>query len=117
MANNEKKQLIKKHSPPSPLLKNAALSFITEEPFLRNKLCEVATDSLRLLRLRAAGYRVAATELTDPDDTPKNTLLRAIRRKDFSPESAEGKALLERYEGAMRFLTGDDSKTYFQGMN
>jgi stage V sporulation protein AC len=27
MNNNEKKQLIKKHSPPSPLLKNAALSF------------------------------------------------------------------------------------------
>ncbi len=98
-------------------VKNGELSFITAQPFLRNKLCEVATDALRLMRLSAAGYRVAATELTDPDDTPKNTLLRALRRKDFSPESEEAKALSKEYEDAMRFMTGSDSRTYFQGMD
>ena len=30
-------------------------------------------------RLRSFGYRVSALELTDPDDTPKNTLIKAIK--------------------------------------
>ncbi len=98
-------------------VKNAELSFITDHPFLRNKLCEVATDALRLMRLAAAGYRVSVAELTDPDDTPKNTLLRAIRRKDFVPEGEEARLLRAEYEEAMRFMTGGTPESYFQGMN
>jgi SAM-dependent methyltransferase len=54
------------------------LEFVSRFPHLRNKLCEALTDAIRLARLEEAGYRVAAKELTDPDDTPKNTLLEAV---------------------------------------
>ena len=87
-----------------------ALSFIAEHSMLRQKLCDAATDSLRLKLLEANGYRVAALELIDPDDTPKNVMLRALRRPDA--ESDAGLAARERamteYEAARRFLLGGE---------
>ncbi len=81
-----------------------ALAFIGEYGMLRQKLCAAATDALRLKRLEAAGYRVAALELIDPEDTPKNVMLRAVRR-ERPDEKAQAKAAAE-YEAARRFLTG-----------
>lgn len=93
-----------------------ALSFMTEQPFLANKFSETATDALRLLRLAAYGYRVSCAELTDPDDTPKNTLLRAYKRKGFDRGSAEAHAAVARYTDAMRFLVGKTPDEYFAGI-
>ena len=45
---------------------------------LRQKFCDAATDALRLKKLESYGYSVDAVELVDPDDTPKNILLRAV---------------------------------------
>lgn len=59
-------------------LRSPQLEFVSRFPHLRNKLCEALTDAIRLARLEEAGYRVAAKELTDPDDTPKNTLIEAV---------------------------------------
>lgn len=42
------------------------LEFIARHSLLRQKLCDAATDALRLARLEAAGYEVAALELIDP---------------------------------------------------
>lgn len=39
------------------------LEFIARHSLLRQKLCDAATDALRLARLEAAGYEVAALEL------------------------------------------------------
>ncbi len=86
------------------------LSFVTEYPQLSNKLCEALTDSLRLLRLRAGGYNVTALELTDPENTPKNTLLRAVKNEKIS-ESHKARAR-EEYEKALSFLLGGGAKTY-----
>lgn len=88
------------------------LGFITRYPHLRNKLCEAATDALRLVRLRSCGYEVAAPELTDPDDTPKNTLLRAVKRKNV-PEG-ELEALRQEYDGLLAFLLGDGKDKYLK---
>lgn len=85
------------------------LSFVLKYPHLANKLCEAVTDSLRLMRMRAAGYDVAALELTDPEDTPKNTLLRGVR-KNVS-DSAKAK-YQEEYRETLRFLLGDGADTY-----
>ncbi len=87
-----------------------ALSFVTDHPKLSGKLCEALTDALRLARLRAQGYDTAALELTDPDDTPKNTLLRAILRKSFS-DAARARAR-EEYEAALRFVLGSPVADY-----
>ena len=59
-----------------------AFEFVTKYPMLKKKLCDALTDALRLERLAASGYEATALELTDPDDTPKNILLRAIKKNN-----------------------------------
>lgn len=86
-----------------------ALDFVTSEPQLRGKLAEALTDGLRLLRLSREGYSASAVELTDPDDTPKNTLLRAVLRKK-SPAARE--AADRRYREALAFLLGRDANDF-----
>ena len=89
------------------------LDFITSHSMLRQKLCDAATDALRLCRLEAEGYVTAALELIDPDETPKNIMLRAYRKKNFDKSSKEAKAALAKYESAKKFLCGDASGMHF----
>lgn len=89
------------------------LSFITDYSMLRQKLCDAATDALRLCRLEAQGYSTAALELIDPEETPKNIMLRAVRRKNFDPSSPEAERLWERYRRAKEFLCGEETAEYF----
>jgi len=71
-------------------VQSSSLEFVARHPHLRNKLCEALTDAIRIARLEAAGYEAYALELTDPDDTPKNTLIRAIKKgssvKDYKSD-------------------------------
>lgn len=87
----------------------APLSFITDHSMLRQKLCDAATDALRLKFLEASGYRVCALELIDPDETPKNIMLRGLRRADFDKNSPAAAVLREEYEAARSFLTGGNN--------
>ena len=89
-----------------------ALSFITGHSMLRQKLCDAATDALRLKRLEAAGYSVCALELIDPEETPKNIMLRALKRKNFDPTSPEAKRFQEEYLAAKAFLVGDQKVSF-----
>ena len=84
-----------------------ALAFIEEHSMLRQKLCDAATDALRLKWLESQGYDVAALELIDPDDTPKNVMLRAIRRADAGTGTKKEREALAAYRAARRFLVGD----------
>lgn len=95
-------------------LHDPSLSFVSAYPHLRGKLCEVLTEGLRLAYLRSRGYTVMASELTDPDDTPKNTLLIAQKRKNFSPDSAEAQALTATYRDLVTRLTGEDPDAYLK---
>ena len=91
-----------------------SLSFITDYSMLRQKLCDAATDALRLCRLEAQGYATMALELIDPDETPKNIMLRAIRKKNFDPNSQGAIIARRRYEEAKSFLCGDSqSQVHF----
>jgi SAM-dependent methyltransferase len=54
------------------------LSFLMEHSILRQKFCTAATDALRALRLEAEGYCVDAFELIDPEETPKNVILKCV---------------------------------------
>ncbi len=83
-----------------------ALSFIAEHSMLRQKLCDAATDALRLKWLQANGYEVAALELIDPEETPKNIMLRATRRADADKDTPIAKKALAEYEAAKKFLLG-----------
>jgi hypothetical protein len=82
------------------------LSFVTEFPKLSEKLCEALTDGLRLALLRSEGYDVMATELTDPENTPKNTLLRAVYNGKRSDDARR------EYNEILKFLMGDNHEDY-----
>ena len=81
-----------------------ALDFVARHSMLRQKLCDAATDAMRLLLLESKGYEVAALELIDPDDTPKNVMLRAILQKAPSAEQMERAAA--EYQNVRAFLLG-----------
>ena len=89
-------------------LSTDAFAFITKYPMLKKKLCDAITDALRLERLSAYGYDATALELTDPDDTPKNLLLRAIK-KGTTNKNAE-----LQYKNLCDTLVGD-KKLYING--
>ena len=86
-------------------LNSPALSFVAEHSMLRQKLCDAATDALRLKKLEANGYDVTALELIDPEETPKNIMLRGIRK--YNPDSPRCKKAAEEYVAAYEFLTGE----------
>jgi len=54
--------------------------FLMEHSILKQKLADAATDALRCKVLEINGYEVTALELIDPEETPKNVLLRGIKR-------------------------------------
>lgn len=81
------------------------LKFVTKYPKLKRSICDSLTDALRLARLEVFGYEVNATELVDPDDTPKNTLIRAVKRREKQSNTEEYTKLLE-------FLLGDGAVDY-----
>lgn len=93
-------------------IKTEELAFVTEYPHIRNKLCEAITDAIRLARLRSCGYNVQALELTDPENTPKNTLIVAIM-KDKSKESEIASAK-EEYEKILSYVLGEGSGSYLK---
>ena len=86
------------------------LDFITEHPHLRNKLGDVLTDAIRVARLEANGYTVAALELVDPDDTPKNTLIKAIKKSEANEQAKA------RYEAILNFVLGEKREEYLKNI-
>jgi hypothetical protein len=58
--------------------------------------------------MEANGYDTAALELIDPEETPKNIMLRGIRKKEFDKNSEKARKLFAQYEEIYTFLTGKE---------
>lgn len=86
------------------------LEFISEYPHLAGKMCEAITDALRLARLKAGGYSVMALELTDPENTPKNTLIKAVKNNKMT--DGERQRAKEAYESMLSFILGEGKESY-----
>ena len=97
-------------------IKCGELEFVTQYPILRRKLCDALTDSLRLLYLKSEGYAVNACELVDPDDTPKNILLRAVLKPDFDKNGTEAAKMRCEYEKTRSFLIGEENTLMGDGI-
>lgn len=69
------------------------LSYVTREPILKQKLSAILTDALRCRLLYACGYKVTTLEFIDPEDTPKNLMIRA--EKSLIPAKLRMSALDE----------------------
>ena len=82
-------------------IKNDGLSYILREPILKQKLSVVITDALRCRLLYAGGYKVTTLEFIDPEDTPKNLMIRA--EKTYIPKKLRAAALKE-YDGICESL-------------
>ena len=76
-------------------LECADLSFITSKPLLRHKMTDAFTDALRLSRLECENYSCEALELVDPEETPKNIMLRAVLRRRPMAEEKRGELYAE----------------------
>ena len=96
------------HHEMNRLLDCDSLSFIADYSMLKQKLCDAATDALRLKKLEANGYETAALELIDPEETPKNIMLRGIKKRNFDKNSEKAQKLFSEYKEIYRFLTGKD---------
>ena len=86
------------------------LDFVTRYPHLSGKLCEALTDAIRLARLRANGYSVMALELTDPENTPKNTLIKAVKNPKMSEKERQNAN--DEYKAIISFVLGDGAEGY-----
>ncbi|MBR6920733.1 MAG: SAM-dependent methyltransferase, partial [Clostridia bacterium] len=65
------------------------------------KLSVVITDALRCRLLYTGGYKVTTLEFIDPEDTPKNLMIRA--EKTYIPKKLRANALKE-YDGICESL-------------
>ena len=64
----------------------AFTDFLLEHSILKQKLADAATDALRCKVLEINGYDVTALELIDPEETPKNVLIRGIKQNKSNPD-------------------------------
>lgn len=79
------------------LLPDTALCPITTYGITKDRFAAIATDTMRASLLTACGYQTQVMEFIDIEHTPKNLLLRAIRRKSGtgSGKAATAKARFE----------------------
>jgi hypothetical protein len=64
---------------------------VLEHSILKQKFADAATDALRCKALEIQGYDVTALELIDPEETPKNVLIRAVKKGKLLPAQLEKK--------------------------
>ena len=69
--------------------RGAWTDFLLEHSILKQKLADAATDALRCKVLEIHGYDVIALELIDPEETPKNVLIRGVKRGNTDPKRVE----------------------------
>ena len=79
------------------MLTDTALSPITAYGITRDRFAAIATDTMRASLLTACGYQTQVMEFIDMEHTPKNLLIRAVRRKsaNSSAKAVAGKALTD----------------------
>ena len=70
---------------------------------LKERFAALATDALRAAILERAGYQTQIVEFIDLEHTPKNLLLRAVRRQRPDPAAAEAFQLLKTQLGIQEF--------------
>jgi SAM-dependent methyltransferase len=71
------------------LLPAETLPGLTGYGLFRERFAALATDALRARWLEAQGYRTQVLEFIETEHTPKNVLLRAVRRTEFPAEERQ----------------------------
>ena len=69
--------------------KGEAIDVLLKHSILKQKFADSLTDALRCKVLEINGYDVNALELIDPEETPKNVLIRAVKKNKISEKEIE----------------------------
>ncbi|WP_141502573.1 class I SAM-dependent methyltransferase [Paenibacillus luteus] len=80
---------------------NDALSPILSQGLLKERFAALATDAARGTLLEVLGYKVQMLEFVDPEHTPKNLLIRAVRTEQHGVSTKKW----EQYEQFRQFLS------------
>ena len=80
-------------------LDNPAQRLLLKHNLLRERLAALVTDAARAALLERAGYRVQMVEFVDPEHTPKNVLIRAVKRADTDKNAASDYDEFKEYWG------------------
>ena len=75
-------------------IKPASLDILSRYGIIQERFCALATDAVRGNILEYCGYKTQIMEFIDLDHTPKNILIRAVKRPS-TPEKTKKKALEE----------------------
>ncbi len=75
-------------------IETASLSALTDYGIIKERFCALATDAIRGKLLESCGYKTQLLEFIDFAHTPKNILIRAVKRP-ITPKNAREKALAE----------------------
>lgn len=78
-----------------------ALRPVWASPHLRREAGATMTDALRTLLLRSRGYVVTPLEFVPSTHTPKNTLLRAVKRGGENPQATQEYQALKQVLGGV----------------
>ncbi|MGM0882132.1 MAG: class I SAM-dependent methyltransferase [Bacillota bacterium] len=81
-------------------ISNDTLSPILSQGLLKERFAALATDAARGTLLEVLGYKVQMLEFVDPEHTPKNLLIRAVR----SEQQGLSMKKWEQYEQFRQFL-------------
>lgn len=76
-------------------IRSGELAPLLGHGLLKERFAALATDAARTALLEAAGYRTQVLEFIDPEHTPKNLMIRAVRRKGSPSGKLEKEKLLE----------------------
>ena len=79
---------------------NETMQPVLKHGILRERLAAILTDALRAQRLEMAGYKVQVLESIETEHTPRNLLIRAVKRSPGMPVPPE---LVARYEALKAF--------------
>lgn len=69
--------------------KGNAFDVLLKHSILKQKFADSLTDALRCKVLEINGYDVNALELIDPEETPKNVLIRAVKKDKIAEKEVE----------------------------
>ena len=84
---------------------SAPLELLLKHGILKERFAALATDALRAAALEAAGYRTQILEFVDLDHTPKNLLIRAVKRRDEEGTSSASYEALKTHLGLTTLAT------------
>lgn len=77
------------------ILARQSLPGITEYGILKERFASLATDALRAQYLELRGYRTQVLEFIETEHTPKNLLIRAVRRRDGANDQSARREVYE----------------------